>query len=71
MRLPRTTSQWLTVWSWIAHPLRQVRLAKYARASRTHPGLRGMLMFEWSQSTGNRLPDEERERVRAAQQNEG
>lgn len=38
----------------------------YARASRKHPGLRGQLMFEWAKTTGNPLPTEERERIRAA-----
>lgn len=43
----------------------------YRRASRFDPGLRGMLMYEWSKSTGNALPEEERERIRQARQRTG
>lgn len=35
------------------------RLSRYVAASRTHPGLRSMLMYEWKQSTRERGNDEE------------
>ena len=43
------------------------KIKRYERASRTEPGLRGMLMYEWSRSTGELLPEEERQRIREAQ----
>jgi guanosine-3',5'-bis(diphosphate) 3'-pyrophosphohydrolase len=45
---------------------RGLNFIAYAEASRTDPGLRGMLMYDWAKTTGNPLPEEEKARIRQA-----
>lgn len=57
----------LTLYAWIGSLRERYRWWRYVRASRTCSDLRGMLMYEWAQATDDQLPEEERERIRAAQ----
>lgn len=60
--------QWM---NWRKLLPKRLRVYLYRRASRTHPGLRGQLMWEWSRATGEPLPEEERQRIRSARDAKG